>query len=133
VSRTDLWNLKLFGYSIVHRIVFPADQLKGVSAAGSSSQAQILDGFTSVEILSVKDSARLYAVLTTLNSSKLELVTSHFLASVRLNMPFNKVTVQMTAELTIKGDVEEVEISSSAALKMKDNVNSGRVRSSGNI
>jgi phage gp45-like len=81
----------------------------------------------------VKDSARLYAVLTTLNSSKLELVASHFLASVRLNMPFNKVTVQMTAELTIKGDVEEVEISSSAALKMKDNVNSGRVRSSGNI
>ena len=116
------------------KISLPADQLTKVSVA-ASSRAQILDGFTSVTELEVSSSAKLWATFTTLDSTSFKLrVTSSADAQVISNQLVTSLTVTSSANCLLEApEVETLDVSSSADLTMKGDVQSGVITSSADV
>jgi hypothetical protein len=117
------------------RIFFPPDQLQQVDVA-DRTKAQILDGFTNMESLSVSNKATMQATFTNLTFPiRILSATSLFAkGTVISNAGFEQVKVSAYATLTIQGDVQEqVSVSSYARLTVRGNVDSGSVSDSGEL
>jgi hypothetical protein len=115
------------------RILFPPHQLKQVDAA-DKLKAQILDGFTEIESLSVSNKATLQATFTNL-TVPIRIVSAKSLSAhltVISNAGFENVQVSAFANLEIQGNVHnQVSVSSYGGLTVLGNVDSGSVSDSG--
>ena len=117
------------------RILFPPDQLKQVDVA-DKTKAQILDGFTKIESLSVSNKATLQATFTNLTVPIQMVSVTHLFskATIISNAGFEQVKVSAFAGLTIQGDVHgQVSVSSYAGLNVRGNIDSGTVSDSGDL